>query len=113
MTNGAHIASLATPPNAERFLSRGAGMTWPVILRREDSMAFLGVFKQAVKQIRTAGSGEVGSSWFRSQPISLKSINSIPIHAVAQIPVQMEFLVGTPFRFRKLCAGVWPSLLKT
>jgi hypothetical protein len=46
-------------------------MTWPVTLRREDSMAFLGVFKQAVKQIRTADNGEVGSSWFRSQPVSL------------------------------------------
>jgi hypothetical protein len=44
-----------------------------------------GVLKQAVKQIRTADSGEVGSSWFSSQPVSLKSTNSMPVHAVAQI----------------------------
>jgi hypothetical protein len=33
--------------------------------------------------------------WFGSQPVSLKHINSMPILALARIPVQMEFLVGT------------------
>ncbi len=37
----------------------------------------------------------VGRLWFRSHPVSRKRINSIPILAAAQIPVQMEFLVRT------------------
>jgi len=36
-----------------------------------------------------------GRLWFRSQPVSLKRINSIAILAAARIPVQMEFLVAT------------------
>src|ERR1017187_1254303 len=38
---------------------------------------------------------KVSRLWFRSQPVSLKPINSIAILAAVRIPVQMEFSVGT------------------
>ena len=41
----------------------------------------------------------VRSLWFGSQFVSLKRNNSMSILALARIPVQMEFLVGTG-RFR-------------
>src|ERR1035437_504673 len=37
----------------------------------------------------------VSRLWFRSQPVSFGSVDSIPILAAARIPVQMEFLAGT------------------
>src|SRR5271167_2449541 len=37
----------------------------------------------------------VGRLWFRSPPLSLRRIYSIPTLAAAQIPGQMEFSAGT------------------
>jgi len=37
----------------------------------------------------------VGRLWFRSPPVLVRRINSIPTLAAAQIPGQMEFSAGT------------------
>ena len=50
--------------------------------------------KDSVSEVFRSRSG-VGRLWFRSQPVSLKPINSIAILAAVRIPVHMEFLVTT------------------
>jgi hypothetical protein len=50
--------------------------------------------EDSVSEVFQSRSG-VSRLWFRSQPVSLRSVDSIPILAAARIPLQMEFSVGT------------------
>jgi hypothetical protein len=43
--------------------------------------------------------------WFGSQSVSLKRIDSTPIFAAPQIPVQTELLVATASESETICAA--------